>query len=495
MNYDGYFEKENYFLPWNGLTEAQKKEQQAFQAELSRRTGFEFGLDCVVSPEAHIYEVQRARVGRGVKIASHALLRRLELTMGDDCTVNSYAVLQGKITVGSHVSIAPGAKLFGENHNFDRTDIPFKLQGNRREGIVIGDDVWIGANVTVTDGVKVGSHAVLAAGAVVVKDVPDYALAGGNPARVLRDRRAAAKDSPETEDLISAFGKAAREQWRAAAESYAAELGTGEIRPWCDGAEIAAMFDGAPPFMGREEYIGKLRSMEEDRHGYETVMSLSCALSALGSGPSSPFGYTDGLDVGDYLSSLSWDTDPWDAGHNTDILATAMYFNKKVFHRSVPEDALFGWLGRHICPQTGLWGGGSLNLRINGWYRTVRGSYGQFGLPLPYAERTVDSVLRHKDGSFEFNACNVLDIIYPLWRCGLQTEYRRTEGQAWALETLRRIVPLWRPGFGFAPEKDPVTLKGTEMWLSIVYNICLYLEKEALLGYIPKGVHKISNKI
>lgn len=491
MNYDVYFEKENYFLPWNTLTEAQKAEQKAFQAELTNRTGFVFGADCVVSPEAHIYEILRARVGDGVKIASHALLRRLELTMGNDCTVNSYAVLHGKITVGSHVSIAPGAKLFGENHNFDRIDIPFKRQGNRSEGIVVGDDVWIGADVVITDGVKVGSHVVLGAGAVVTRDIPDYALAAGNPARVIRDRRATLKDSPETEKLISDFGRTARKQWRTAVKNCADELSDGGIRPWCDGAEIAAMFGEEPAFFDREKYIKKLHSMESDSHSYETVMSLGYALRALGDRLSSPFNYTEELDADAFLSSLSWDTDPWDAGHNADILATALYFNRELFGRPAPEGALFGWFGRHICPQTGLWGGGSLNLRINGWYRTVRGSYGQFGLPLPYAESTVDSVLIHKDGDFEFNACNVLDIIYPLWLCAEQTDHRRTEGQAWAVEVLRRVIPLWRPGFGFAPEKDPVTLKGTEMWLSITYNLCKYIGKEELLNYRPKGIHKI----
>lgn len=491
MNYSEYFDKENYFLPWNTLTEAQQAEQREFQAELTNRTGFVFGKDCVVSPEAHIYEVSQAKVGNGVKIASHSLLRRLELTMGDDCTVNSYAVLHGKITIGSHVSIAPGAKLFGENHNFSRIDIPFKRQGNRRDGIIIGDDVWIGSDVVITDGVKVGSHVVLAAGAVVVKDIPDYALAGGNPARVIRDRRAALKDSPETEKLISGFGKTTREQWRTAAESLASELKEEDIRPWCDGAEIAAMFDEEPPFMSRGEYIKKLHSMENDSHSYETVMSLGYALRALGDRLSAPFNYVDKLEVSAYLSSLSWASDPWDAGHNTDILATAMYFNKILFKKPIDEDALFNWLGRNICPQTGLWGGGSLNLRINGWYRAVRGSYGQFGVPLPYAEKTIDSVLAHKDAGCDFNACNVLDIIYPLWLCGQQTNHRRTEGQAWALETLKKIIGLWKPGFGFAPETDPVTLKGTEMWLSIIYTICVYLEKENLLGYTPKGVHKI----
>ena len=494
MNYDEYFEKENYFLPWNELTEAQREEQRAFLRELTRRTGFVFGDGCVVSPEAHIYEVRRAKVGDNVKIASHALLRRLELTMGDSCTVNTYAVLHGKITVGSNVSIAPGAKLFGENHNFDRLDIPFKRQGNRREGITVGDDVWIGADVIIVDGVKVGSHVVLAAGSVVVNDIPDCVLAGGNPARIIRDRRAALKDSPETERLISDFGGIAREQWLAAAEDCAGELGDGGIRPWCDGAEIAAMFGEKPPFTDRDKYVEKLHSMETGGHGYETVMSLGYALAALGEKLRRPFDYVDALDVSARLSCLPWDSDPWDGGHNADILASAMYFNRTMFNKPIPENELFGWLGRNISPQTGMWGRdreGDFLLPVNGWYRTVRGSYGQFGVPVPWAERTIDTVLRHKNSEFEFNACNVLDIIYPLWLCGEQTAYRRTEGEAWALDVLGRVIPLWRPGFGFAPEKDPVTLKGTEMWLAIIYNLCKYLGKEKLLGYSPRGVHKI----
>ena len=494
MNYDTYFGKENYFLPWNELTPAQLEEQRKFQEELRSRIGFVFGEGCVVSPEAHIYEVQRAEVGDGVKIASHALLRRLELEMGDNCTVNSYAVLHGKIRIGSNVSIAPGAKLFGENHNFSRIDIPFKQQGNVRKGITVGDDVWIGADVIIVDGVRVGSHVVLAAGAVVTKDVPDYALAGGNPARIIRDRRAAMKDSPEIEELIINFGETVKKQWRTAIESCAVELEAGEIRPWCDAAEIAAMFDEEPPFLNKKEYIERLHSMEEDRHDYETVMSLGYALQALGNRLNGFFYYVEKLDVCEYLSSLPWETDPWNGGHNADILATAMYFNRTLFGKKIPENDLFGWLGRNINPQTGMWGkdkAGDFLLPVNGWYRAARGSYGQFGVPVPYVERTIDTVLRHKDSDLEYNACNILDIIYPLWLCGKQTNYRRTEGQAWAIEQLRRVCGLWRPGFGFAPDTDKVTFKGTEMWLSIVYNLCKYLGKEALLGYEPKGVHRL----
>ena len=492
-DFEEYFEKENYFLPWNTLSEEQREEQRQWQAGLKARLGLVMGENCVISPEAHIYEVERAVFGSGVRIGSHALLRRLDISIGDNCTVNSYAVLHGKISIGSDVSIAPGAKLFGENHNFSRIDISFKRQGCERKGITVGDDVWIGADAIIVDGITVGSHVVIAAGAVVTKDVPSYALVGGNPARIIRDRRAALKDSPEIESLIADFGKRAKAKWRAAVESCQAELGDA-TRPWCDAAEIAAMFGKEPPFLSRCDYIDKLHSMEKDEHSYERVLSVGYALKAMGEKLNSPFEYVNKLDISEYLSSLPWAEDAWNGGHNADILATAMYFNRTQFGLKIPENELFGWLGRNIVPHTGVWGedkAGDFLLPVNGWYRAVRGSYGQFGVPVPYAEKTIDTVLAHKERYPRGNACYTLDIIYPLWLCSKQTGYRKSEGQAWAIEQLRRITANWRPGFSFELEEGEISLQGTEMWLSIVYNLCKYIGKEQLLGYEPKGVHFI----
>ena len=76
------------------------------------------------------------------------------------------------------------------NHAFDRTDIPMNQQGFTPEKpIVIEDDVWIGARVIILPGVHIGTGAVVGAGAVVTKDVPDYAVVGGNPARILKMRK------------------------------------------------------------------------------------------------------------------------------------------------------------------------------------------------------------------------------------------------------------------------------------------------------------------
>jgi galactoside O-acetyltransferase len=73
-------------------------------------------------------------------------------------------------------------------HRFDRTDVPIHGQGVTSRGVVIEDNVWIGMNVSILDGVRIGNGSIVGAGAVVTKDVPANAIVVGNPARVLRFR-------------------------------------------------------------------------------------------------------------------------------------------------------------------------------------------------------------------------------------------------------------------------------------------------------------------
>ena len=84
--------------------------------------------------------------------------------------------------------MGPRVNLLAENHNFDLADVPIKSQGVTRQPIVIEDDCWLGAGSAVLAGVTVGHDSVVAAGAVVTRDVPPYSVVGGVPARVLRTR-------------------------------------------------------------------------------------------------------------------------------------------------------------------------------------------------------------------------------------------------------------------------------------------------------------------
>ncbi|HEY7985617.1 MAG TPA: acyltransferase [Methylophilaceae bacterium] len=95
----------------------------------------------------------------------------------------------GEIRIGDHVMIGPNTVIRSSGHRYDRPDIPMVEQGHKPGKITIGDDVWIAANVVILPDVKIGSHAVVAAGAVVTHDVPEYAIVAGIPAKVIRNRK------------------------------------------------------------------------------------------------------------------------------------------------------------------------------------------------------------------------------------------------------------------------------------------------------------------
>ena len=121
------------------------------------------------------------RVKSGAEISPRA-------KVGDNSELGTRCLIQSDVEIGSNVIMGPDVKIYCRNHNYDRTDIPIQLQGKTTKPTIIGNDVWIGANVLITAGVKVGDHAIIAGGAVVTKDVPDYAIVGGNPAKVIRMR-------------------------------------------------------------------------------------------------------------------------------------------------------------------------------------------------------------------------------------------------------------------------------------------------------------------
>ncbi len=109
--------------------------------------------------------------------------------IGRDSLIGEMNVLrgQGGITIGDRVYTAPLVQILAVNHVFDDPTRPVIEQGITAEGIVIEDDVWIGAGAIVTDGVRIGKGAVVAAGAVVTGDVPPHTVVGGVPARILTD--------------------------------------------------------------------------------------------------------------------------------------------------------------------------------------------------------------------------------------------------------------------------------------------------------------------
>lgn len=112
------------------------------------------------------------------------------LIIGDNVGISFNCLIQvrGKIIIGNNVIIGPNVSLIAENHLYSDLQKPINEQSVSRVGITICDGVWIGAGVTVLDGVNVGAGSIIAAGAIVNKDVPPFSIVGGIPAKILKYR-------------------------------------------------------------------------------------------------------------------------------------------------------------------------------------------------------------------------------------------------------------------------------------------------------------------
>jgi acetyltransferase-like isoleucine patch superfamily enzyme len=135
-------------------------------------------------------------IGRGTIVMHGAILHvynfrdlpHAGIKIGCDCLMGEYSVIrgQGGVQIGDRVYTSPFTQIIAVNHVFDDPNRPFVDQGITAEGIVIEDDVWLGAGAIVTDGVRIGRGAVIAAGAVVTQDVPPHTVVGGVPAKPIK---------------------------------------------------------------------------------------------------------------------------------------------------------------------------------------------------------------------------------------------------------------------------------------------------------------------
>ena len=106
--------------------------------------------------------------------------------IGDQTKIGLSNTIIGPVTIGNNIRLAQNITLSGLNHNYQDVSIPIHVQGVSTSPILIEDDTWIGANVVVLAGVKVGKHSIVAAGSVVTKNIPEYSVAAGNPARIIK---------------------------------------------------------------------------------------------------------------------------------------------------------------------------------------------------------------------------------------------------------------------------------------------------------------------
>ncbi|GAB2630582.1 acyltransferase [Kribbella swartbergensis] len=529
------------FLPWEYARVASGEERDR-QVERQQRLGGSLSLadDVYIAESAAVY-CDELRMGERSYIAAHAYVTG-RVSLGSDTTINPFSAVRGKVTIGDGVRIGAHTSLLAFNHG-TAPGQPIFRQPHTSLGITVGDDVWIGSNVTVLDGVTIGPHSIIGAGAVVTRDVPANTIAAGNPARVLRSRTAAAKPVGDLADRLAAFTAKAREQ----ADDVLKRCWDGErfvdrpgldhepaIRPWCDAVEIAdLLLRRTPEGHTRDDLVRRLRHRQDPETGLVSPGDLADAgldvpahdkLSVL----EGPAGYhvlcvgyalqlldscfehpirTDFApgELERQLDNLPWARQAWSAGSGIDALGTALARNLEDHGESGPLETLMGWLLVRADPDSGMWGwphpdDGWLQV-VNGFYRLTRGTYAQFGLPLPYPVQAVKTLLAHSNDRRVFsgdgyNACNVLDVIHPLWLAGKQTNFGRADGVRWAEDQLSRILDRWVDGQGFAFAPDGTDdrsipgLQGTEMWLAIIWLLSDYLGLSDAVGYRPRGVHR-----
>lgn len=166
--------------------------QKDFQNYLIEMEDIEIGENCFISPQAHIF-AERGRkiiIGSNTFIAADCVLHG-PLNIGSEVAINHHCILDGGragIEIANQARLAAYTHLYAFNHGM-KTDATIYQQAVTSKGIYIGQDVWIGADVGVVDGVKIDDYAVIGMNSMVTKHVESYAIMAGNPAIKIGDRR------------------------------------------------------------------------------------------------------------------------------------------------------------------------------------------------------------------------------------------------------------------------------------------------------------------
>ena len=140
-----------------------------------------------------VYGLKKIQKGKNIKIRPGTLIRDPErVCIGDNTTIGVNNIIwagkhTSKIVFGKDVMTGPYCCFFAFNHGMNIEAIPFIEQDCIDGNITIGNNVWIGASVTVVSNVQIGDNVVIAAGAVVIKDIPPNMMVGGNPARIIKE--------------------------------------------------------------------------------------------------------------------------------------------------------------------------------------------------------------------------------------------------------------------------------------------------------------------
>lgn len=136
---------------------------------------------------AFIRNRENIEFGHNITIGYNCFISPLSLKVGNDVWLGVNGFICGKVVIGNGVIIGPNVSIPGASHIIDSVKPPLNSDSTVK-GTIIEDYVWIGSNCTILDDIKIGKGAVIAANSVVTKDVPDFSVVGGVPAKIIRYR-------------------------------------------------------------------------------------------------------------------------------------------------------------------------------------------------------------------------------------------------------------------------------------------------------------------
>jgi acetyltransferase-like isoleucine patch superfamily enzyme len=150
-------------------------------------------LPYFVHATAKLEDPSLITIGDGSEINDYVIIRtaRNKVSIGSNTQVNPFTVIYGGsgVIIGNNVMIAPHCMIASGNHDFKQTEYPMRFAGTLTKGpIIIEDNVWIGANCTITDGVVIGKESVIGANSVVTKNVEPWSVMSGVPAVKIASR-------------------------------------------------------------------------------------------------------------------------------------------------------------------------------------------------------------------------------------------------------------------------------------------------------------------
>lgn len=149
----------------------------------------QFHYSSFVSLNASIRNKPFVAIGKKVRVNRSANLWCKKITIGNNVGVGAGSNLFGDISIGNDVMIAPNVSIMGGGHGTKISDTPMKNQKvTSKGGIIIKDDVWIGANTVILDGLEIKKGSIIAAGSVLTKSTEEYGIYAGNPAKLIKYR-------------------------------------------------------------------------------------------------------------------------------------------------------------------------------------------------------------------------------------------------------------------------------------------------------------------